>query len=64
MMENRLSYKSENVGIFEHGNSKRELEEIIYPDYIYILEEITSLCIKEKGVDSSNIYFLLRNDAF
>ena len=57
MMEFRVSIKNGIGDIFEHENCKRIFVEIIYSRCIHIFEEVTSVCIKGKGVHSSNNFF-------
>ena len=58
MMEIRVSIERGVGDVFEHENCKRKFVEIIYSKYIHIFEEVTSVCIKRKGVHSSNNFFL------
>ena len=58
MMEIWVSIKSGTGDIFERKNCKRKFVVIIHSKYILIFNEVTSVCIKEKGVIGSNNYFL------
>ena len=59
MVEIRVSIKSGIGDIFEHDNRKRKFVDTIYSKYIHIFEEVISVCIKGKGVHSSNNFFFL-----